>query len=336
MGKRSKYSCDTWIDRNNCLWNPNNNNCKRILVGLNNGGIYNMNIFKKNKGKKLDKEISIKESDTSSSTGNQSSVKLRVFRINAIKDSKDVPHFDEFNVPVKRWTTVLDALLHAKSYQDSSIGIRYSCRMASCGSCGMKINGMPRLACYTKITDLNTNTITCEPLPNFPYIRDLVTDFSKFFEHHKSIMPFIQNKKADIENFNENSEFVQTPEDIDKFLQFSYCIRCGLCYSACPTVATDLKFPGPQALSQAYRYLADSRDTDKSNRLKVIDTRHGIWRCHFAGSCSNVCPKGVDPALGIQLLRSHLLGLSNNEKKIAKLQDRSITTATTYDSEEQE
>jgi len=207
--------------------------------------------------------------------------------------------------------------------------------MASCGSCGMKINGMPRLACYTKISDLNTNTITCEPLPNFPYIRDLVTDFSKFFEHHRSIMPFIQNKKADIENVNENSEFVQTPEDIDKFLQFSYCIRCGLCYSACPTVATDLKFPGPQALSQAYRYFADSRDTDKSNRLKVIDTNHGIWRCHFAGSCSNVCPKGVDPALGIQLLRSHLLGLSKNEKKVAKLQDRSITTATNYDSEQE-
>jgi succinate dehydrogenase / fumarate reductase iron-sulfur subunit len=295
-----------------------------------------MNIFKKNKKKELEKEF-VKESNTSSSSSsstNQTSVKLRVFRINAIKDSNDAHHFDEFNVPVKRWTTVLDALLHAKSYQDSSIGIRYSCRMASCGSCGMKINGMPRLACYTKISDLNTNTITCEPLPNFPYIRDLVTDFSKFFEHHKSIMPFIQNKKADIENFNENSEFVQTPEDIDKFLQFSYCIRCGLCNSACPTVATDVKFPGPQALSQAYRYLADSRDTDKSNRLKVIDTKHGIWRCHFAGSCSNVCPKGVDPALGIQLLRGLLLGLSKNEKKIAKLQDRSITTATTYDNEQ--
>jgi succinate dehydrogenase / fumarate reductase, iron-sulfur subunit len=299
-----------------------------------------MNIFNKNKRKVLEKEKSVKESNnslsssSSSSSSNQSSVKIRVFRINTMKDPHDVPHFDEFNVPVKRWTTVLDALLHAKSYQDSSIGIRYSCRMASCGSCGMKINGIPRLACYTKITDLNTNTITCEPLPNFPYIRDLVTDFSKFFDHHKSIMPFIQNKKADIENMNENTEFVQTPEDLDRYLQFSYCIRCGLCYSACPTVATDLKFPGPQALSQAYRYLADSRDTDKSNRLKVIDTNHGIWRCHFAGSCSNVCPKGVDPALGIQLLRSHLLGLSNNEKKIAKIQDRSISTAISYDNEE--
>jgi succinate dehydrogenase / fumarate reductase, iron-sulfur subunit len=291
-----------------------------------------MNIFKKDKRKEIEKnEEHLETSNTSGS--NQHPVTLRVFRINAIKDPNDVHHFDEFQVPVKRWTTVLDALLDAKSYQDSSIAIRYSCRMASCGSCGMKINGIPRLACYTKISDLPTNTITCEPLPNFPYIRDLVTDFSQFFNHHRSIMPYVQNKKADIPDVNELSEYEQTPEDLDKFLQFSYCIKCGLCYSACPTVATDLKFPGPQALSQAYRYFADSRDSDKSNRLKVIDTSHGIWRCHFAGSCSNVCPKGVDPALGIQLLRSHLLGFSNNEKKIAKLQDRSSNS---YIDEEKE
>jgi succinate dehydrogenase / fumarate reductase iron-sulfur subunit len=289
-----------------------------------------MKIFKKDKKRDIKSEEVIETSNTTENT--PSSVKLRVFRINAIQDPKNVHHFDEFQVPVKRWTTVLDALLDAKSYQDSSIGIRYSCRMASCGSCGMKINGIPRLACYTKISELSTNTITCEPLPNFPYIRDLVTDFSQFFNHHRSVMPYIQNKKADIPDVNELTEYEQTPEDLDKFLQFSYCIKCGLCYSACPTVATDLKFPGPQALSQAYRYFADSRDTDKSNRLKVIDTSHGISRCHFAGSCSNVCPKGVDPALGIQLLRSHLLGFSNSEKKIAKLQDRSSNS---YTSEEE-
>lgn len=294
-----------------------------------------MNIFKKDKRKEIKKnEEPLETSNTSGS--NQSPVTLRVFRINAIKDPNDVHHFDEFQVPVKRWTTVLDALLDAKSYQDSSIAIRYSCRMASCGSCGMKINGIPRLACYTKISDLDTNTITCEPLPNFPYIRDLVTDFSQFFKHHRSVMPYLQNKKADIPDVNELSEYEQTPEDLDKFLQFSYCIKCGLCYSACPTVATDLKFPGPQALSQAYRYFADSRDSDKSNRLKVIDTSHGIWRCHFAGSCSNVCPKGVDPALGIQLLRSHLLGFSNSEKKIAKLQDRSSSSYMEEEEEEEE
>jgi succinate dehydrogenase / fumarate reductase iron-sulfur subunit len=87
-------------------------------------------------------------------------------------------------------------------------------------------------------------------------------------------------------------------------------------------VATDTKFPGPQALSQAYRYFSDNRDSDTKERLKIVDDRHGIWRCHFAGSCSAVCPKGVDPALGIQLLRGHLLGFSKNEKKVAELKDR--------------
>ena len=94
----------------------------------------------------------------------------------------------------------------------------------------------------------------------------------------------------DIEEKDDLVEFKQTPEDVDKYFQFSYCIKCGLCYSACPTVATDTKFPGPQALSQTYRYMADNRDTDKSTRFNIIDDRHGIWRCHFAGSCSNVCP----------------------------------------------
>ena len=248
---------------------------------------------------------------------------LRVFRDNRLKENNSGHRYDTFKIPTQRWTTVLDALLHAKSYQDSSIGIRYSCRMASCGSCGMKINGIPRLACYTKISELQGDTITCEPLANFPHIRDLVTDFSQFFTHHKEMQPYIHNDMSEISDIKKLSEFKQSPEDVDKYLQFSYCIKCGLCYSACPTVATDTKFPGPQALSQAYRYFADTRDNSTKQRLKIVDDRHGIWRCHFAGSCSSVCPKGVDPALGIQLLRGHLLSFSKNEKKIAQLQDRS-------------
>jgi len=281
-----------------------------------------MNIFKKDKRKEIKNEspLEIKRSNISntSSSSNKSSVKLRVFRINAVQNHNDVPHFDEFHVPVKRWTTVLDALLDAKSYQDSSIGIRYSCRMASCGSCGMKINGIPRLACYTKISDLDTNTITCEPLPNFPYIRDLVTDFSRFFDHHKSMEPYIESNDGNEDDTNKGTfSFYQSPEDVDKYLQFSYCIKCGLCYSACPTVGTDVNFPGPQALAQQYRYFADTRDESKK-RLDIVDDRHGIWRCHFAGSCSKVCPKGVDPALGIQLLKSYMLGISKNDKVPAK------------------
>src|ERR671918_3031759 len=121
----------------------------------------------------------------------RSSVSIKIYRAN--RRAGESPHYDRIEVPVQRWTTVLDALLYAKAYKDPSIGIRYSCRMASCGSCGMKINGIPRLACYTKISELGTHTITCEPLPNFPLIRDLVTDFQQFFNHHSNMRPFIQN-----------------------------------------------------------------------------------------------------------------------------------------------
>ncbi len=231
--------------------------------------------------------------------------------------------YDSYRVPVSRWTTVLDALIYAKERLDSSVAIRYSCRMASCGSCGMKINGIPRLACYTKISELGTHTITCEPLPNFPLIRDLVTDFQEFFDHHKKIQPYIQNLHPD-PSIDKLSEFEQTPQQVDEFLQFSYCIKCGLCYSACPTVATDTKFPGPQALAQAYRYFADSRDDAVEKRLSIVDDKHGIWRCHFAGSCSKVCPKGVDPALGIQMLRSHMMSITKKPKKrLAELRETS-------------
>jgi succinate dehydrogenase / fumarate reductase, iron-sulfur subunit len=241
---------------------------------------------------------------------------LRIFRGSFQDNAKR--SFSTFNLPVRRWTTVLDALLYAKEHLDSSIAIRFSCRMASCGSCGMIINGIPRLACYTKVSELASDTVTCEPLPNFPIIRDLVTDFQQFFDHHKEMKPFIENRHTAPQK-GALSEFKQTPSDIDKYLQFSYCIKCGLCYSACPTVATDTKFPGPQALSQAYRYFADNRDDAKKKRLDIVDDRHGIWRCHFAGSCSAVCPKGVDPALGIQLLRSHLMSISKIPKTLAEL-----------------
>jgi succinate dehydrogenase / fumarate reductase, iron-sulfur subunit len=254
---------------------------------------------------------------------NRKVVHLRVYRKNP-KQGKS-SHFDKFEVPVQRWTTVLDALLHAKSYLDKSIAIRYSCRMASCGSCGMKINGIPRLACYTKVSEIDENIITCEPLPNFPIIRDLVGDFSDFFDHHRAMEPFIHNQNANIVDKNNLTEFIQSPDDVENYLQFSYCIKCGLCYSACPSVGTDTKFPGPQALAQAYRYVADNRDDASQSRLNIVDSKHGIWRCHFAGSCSVVCPKGVDPALGIQLLRGHLVSFSKHDKKLAESRTRNLS-----------
>jgi len=240
-------------------------------------------------------------------------VKLKVFRFNPSKEKKG--KYQYYEVPLTKGMTVLDSLLYIKEKLDHTLALRYSCRMAICGSCGMLINGFPRLACYTQIKELNSKEIVVEPLPNFPVLRDLVPDFKEFFEHHKRLKPYIIREEEE----KEKGEYIQYPEELEKYLQFSLCIKCGLCYSACPVTATDKLFPGPQALAQAYRYIADSRDDGLKDRINLLDEPHGIWRCHFAGSCSKVCPKGVDPALGIQLLRRYLMSLSKPEKKLAKL-----------------
>ncbi len=232
------------------------------------------------------------------------SIILRIARYNLQHDS--AKSFMEFQIPYEKWTTVLEAILEVKKHFDHSVAVRYSCRQATCGSCGMIINGKPRLACFTKISELNSNVITVEPMNNFPIIRDLAVKFERLFDTHHKIKPYLI--RDDTEITTNTKEFLQSPEELEQYIQFSNCIKCGLCNSACPTMATDSSFVGPQALAQAYRYVADSRDKGKDNRLKIIDDSHGIWRCHFAGSCSQVCPKGVDPAMGIQLLRGYMLG----------------------------
>jgi succinate dehydrogenase / fumarate reductase iron-sulfur subunit len=219
------------------------------------------------------------------------------------------PRYQEYQVPYKEGMTVLDALLYVKERIDHGVAIRFSCRMASCGSCGMKVNGRPRLACETQVADLGSSAITVQPMDNFTIVRDLVVDLRSFFERERGVVPRIV-KKGDIQRQEQDAprgEYLMTPEQLESFVQFTYCIKCGLCSSSCPTSATDELFPGPQALAQAYRFLQDPRDDAGKERVDILDTQHGVWRCHFAGTCSAVCPKGVDPALGIQLLKRHVM-----------------------------
>ncbi len=212
------------------------------------------------------------------------------------------PRLQEYSVPVTKGMTVLDGLTWIKENLDRTLSWRSSCRMGVCGSCGMFINGLPRLACNNQIVHLHADRITIKPLPNYDVIRDLVPDLEGFFDKHRSAKPYLIRKDL-AEQDLPTGEFFQSREELLNYIQFAYCIKCGLCLSACPTVATADDYTGPQALAQAWRYTADSRDEGLDERAPEVYSSHGAYRCHFAGACSQVCPKGVDPAFGIQLLK---------------------------------
>lgn len=221
-------------------------------------------------------------------------------------DVDDKPHWQKFNVRVEPGMTVLDGLHMIRETQDATLSLRYSCRMGVCGSCGMLLNGRPSLACNTQILDISSKVLTVASLPNFDIVKDLVPDLTPLFSKHISTYPYIVRDDAD-EMLNPTGEFFQSPDELTKYLQFTYCIKCGLCISACPTAATDSEYLGPQPLAQSYRYTKDTRDNGFNLRKKVVGSSHGAFRCHYAGECSNVCPKGVDPARAIQLMKRELV-----------------------------
>ena len=211
-----------------------------------------------------------------------------------------------FEVQADRFSTVLDMLLAVKERRDNTIAMRYSCNMGICGSCGMVINGKPRLACETNIFSLETQRIHIGPMEAHPAVKDLVTDFDEFFAKHKSVSPWLIRTDEE-EKFRAEKEYTQTTSQLDYYLDFAHCISCGLCVDACPVSNTNTDFIGPQALGQAYRYSSDSRDEGEKLRLDKLDSMEGVWGCEYAGACSEVCPKGVDPALTIQLTKLALM-----------------------------
>ncbi len=211
-----------------------------------------------------------------------------------------------YELRYRKGMTVLDALTEVREKQDSTLGYRHSCRMGICGSCGMTVGGIPKLACQTQISSLKTDTVTVEPLHNMTVVKDLVVDIGPFLGLHRSVKPYLMRNDV-AERDNAEREYRVLQKEVEKFLQFDYCIMCGLCYAACPTAALDPLYTGPQAITQAFRYMADPRDEGWSQRVDLLDTTHGVWRCHMAGACSFVCPKDVDPAKAIQMARMEIL-----------------------------
>src|SRR6266851_9302889 len=222
-------------------------------------------------------------------------IKLEVSRYSPETDA--APHFQSFEVPFRRDWVVLDALNYIKDKQDGSLTYRWSCRMGICGSCGMLVNGEPKLTCATFLADYAPEPIRVEPLRNFPVVRDLVIAMNDFMCKLQKMKPWLIRKE---EKPVSQGEYLQTPEQLETFKQFSMCINCMLCYAACPVYGIEPKFLGPAAIALAQRYNLDSRDGAKSERAETVASSEGIWECTFIGECSRVCPKHVDPAAAIQ------------------------------------
>ena len=221
-------------------------------------------------------------------------IRIEGLRYNPEKDTQ--PRLQTYDVPFTDDMSLLQGLQYIKDHLDGSFTFRWSCRMAICGSCGIMVNGNPRLSCETFLRDLLPGPVRVEPLENFPIQRDLAVDQGRFVDTLASVKPYVvpaQEKPLSA------GPHRQTPEQLAAYYQYSQCINCLLCYAACPQVGLNEHFVGPAALTLLHRYNADSRDVCWSARADVANSEGGVWGCTLVGYCSQVCPKAVDPAHAI-------------------------------------
>ena len=225
-------------------------------------------------------------------------IDVEVLRYRPEQESE--PVWQRYTVPYTDDMSVLQALQQIKDDQDGSLSFRWSCRMAICGSCGMMVNGEPKLACKAFIHEYQEGQIKVEPMANFPIERDLVTSVEDFITKLASVKPYLIPKSDQPVSAG---EFKQTPAELKKFKQYTLCINCMLCYAACPQYGLVPEFLGPAAIALAHRYNQDSRDGGRDERQEVVASDVGVWECSFVGACSEVCPKHVDPAGALQQVK---------------------------------
>lgn len=211
------------------------------------------------------------------------------------------PYTQRFEVPAAADMSVLQALQYVKDYLDGSLAFRWSCRMAICGSCGVMVDGVPKLACRTFLRDLGPGPVRVEPLEHFPIERDLVVDAGDFIGKLARIRPWIVPAEP---RTLADGEHRQSPRQLERFESFSHCINCMLCYAACPQYGLEPRFLGPGATALLHRYNLDSRDAGRAQRMELVHAEEGVWSCTAVGYCSEVCPKGVDPAAAVNANKS--------------------------------
>lgn len=227
---------------------------------------------------------------------------LRVRRF--APERHDGPYWQEFPVALEPHRSVLDAILAAKDEQDGSLAIRCSCRAAICGSCGVRINGRPALACNTHLRDAalagEEPTVTVEPMGNMPVLKDLVVDMDAVhWRKIRRVTPWLLNRRPIPQR-----EYVVGHEEMVDVTQTMACIQCGACVSDCLSLEVDPEFVGPAAAAKAYRFVGDPRDAEPEQRLRdLAEDPHGIYDCTHCFTCIDACPKGVAPMSQIMRLR---------------------------------
>lgn len=227
-------------------------------------------------------------------------MQFKIYRYNPETDEK--PYMQDFELKeVRQGMMLREALIELKK-EDESLTFRHSCGEGVCGSDGMSINGKNGLACITLLADLK-EPIEVRPFPGVPVIRDLVVDMTGFYEQYRSVQPYLirYDPEPEVEN-------LQSPKDREKLDGLYECILCGCCSTACPSFWWNPeRFIGPSGLLQAYRFLADTRDTATAERLAQLDDPFSVFRCHGIQNCVNVCPKGLNPTRAIGHIRNMLL-----------------------------
>jgi len=230
-------------------------------------------------------------------------LQVSLYRYNPETD--EAPYMQDFSVDTgDRDLMVLDVLELIKADLDGSVTYRRSCREGVCGSDGLNMNGKYGLACITPLSEsVKGGKLVIRPLPGLPVIRDLVVDMSLFYAQYEKVQPYLQNPTP-----APAIERLQSPEERAQLDGLYECILCACCSTSCPSFWWNPdRFVGPAGLLQAYRFLADSRDTATEERLAKLDDPFSVFRCHGIQNCVNVCPKGLNPTKAIGHIRTMLL-----------------------------